>query len=625
MAFPPPPVTDDLRALLWPLDPRAFFARSYARRAHYAPPASARGFIVGRVYGQPGSEDALDALLRAVHALYAYQSARVEGRRYGADVRVPSTYSALRAELLAGRSFVAHVPSIRELRAATATGRRLALRTLEQLARLRHRLESALRMPMTANLYISGRSSVALAPHTDTTDTVVLQLEGRKRWRVCVPVLTAELEGTLRAGLGGEPGALSDADMSELLEAHLASEPGCTAHTEASLRDSRRFACAAHEMRPASLLWLPKGLVHAAQESGESAQNMSVHLTLGLRRGGLRFVDLLARAAEAPGVREAAAAAVRAAAAARGAAEQAAEAGVCAAAAAVGSDGGRNCSAAERAQVRGEGGDGAAAAGAQDVGDGGSALLAAALDELSSGARGIAWRRPLPTWLFGSCAPAGAEGSTSLAQGGDSARGGKHGGAVGGAEAERALHGGLAAGERRMTALDATAHNASAWTSCAPLAGSAARAALAAAYGWYAQHLARVASDRLLPVGRGAEEGAAAGASQGPAVHVAAQALAEALLSDAAFERALEATALAAGALLEAGQGTSQQPEAGDGIRGTLSIHDGLPGGTLGMALVGVLGGAVLAIGVMLLLEALASAVYRCARREALHLRAIAG
>ncbi|KAG8459263.1 hypothetical protein KFE25_014108 [Diacronema lutheri] len=548
--FPPPADAEALRLLLWPLEPRAFFAAHYAQAALAAAPTSVRGFAARRAYGgAPGCERALAALLRAVHALHAWRLGSVEGRRRGADARVPSTYGALRDELDAGRSFVAHVPSVHELRSATRAGARGALLALAPAAEVRHRLERALRMPLTANLYISGTSSVALAPHTDTTDTVALQLEGSKHWRVCVPVLPAELEHSVRAAAPRAPPP-SDAERAEVLEAAMASERGCTAHTEGALADHRRFSCAEHVLQPGALLWIPKGIVHAAQEHG-SALNVSVHLTLGLRAYGLRFADLLARALDEPTV-----------------AERAARL------------------AGEHARVTAEGG-GAPGEGNASEGDGsaedaarGAELLNAALAGASGGVAGVAWRRPLPTWLF-ACDDA------------PTARDGTH--------IEAPLN---------VGALDVSAHNASAWSLCAPTAGSRARRALARVYNGHARALAAAAAEQLVPSTAG---GAGARAA-------AERALREALTADAALDHALRATVTALGALLEAGHALRDRLDALDYDASLTREADPTKafaarggGAKLGVALVGAVACAVFTIGALLMLDV---ALTRTARRR---------
>lgn len=503
---PPPSDPGDLRALLSPLRPRTFFEQYYNRRVLHLPATSERGFLAARVY--PGSPArSLEPWLRSVHALHAWQSGRVEGKERGEDVDVPESFAAFRARLRRGSSYVAHIPSVHALRAASArapgSAHARALARFAPLARLRHRLERVLRTPISANVYISGPSAVALAPHTDTTDTVVLQLDGTKAWALCVPPLSAHMRGAVR-GAGWREAGLSDADVAELKETELARAHGCTAHPDEALAPGGGYNCRTLTLRTFELLWVPKGVVHAAREAG-GGRNVSVHLTLGLQRAGQQYADFVRRALGAPIVR-ARMHELGASADARWLAE----------------------GAAATARARPEAGAGQQTEPAPSRPDGavepaGSAefwaeLLEGALDELVGGAEGIVWRRPFPSWAL-ACAEEEAAGAGA------------------GAALARAAHAALDAG-----ALDSSAHNASAWSYCAPARGSGAHSALRTLFDetLRPQLEARV----LRAVGRRAREGAR-GYGRAPLVRAMAASVLRAAGSAAAFEHAVHATMIA--------------------------------------------------------------------------------
>ena len=76
------------------------------------------------------------------------------------------------------------------------------------LAAFCRRLEAALGEPVQANAYFTPRSAQGLAVHHDTHDVFVLQVAGRKHWRVYEPVVQLPLQGqTYSRAKHGEPGA----------------------------------------------------------------------------------------------------------------------------------------------------------------------------------------------------------------------------------------------------------------------------------------------------------------------------------------------------------------------------------------------------------------------------------
>lgn len=122
-----------------------------------------------------------------------------------------------------------------------------------RVGRLAADLEEALCHWVGANLYFTPPRAQGFAPHADGHDVFVLQLAGRKRWRVFRPIVPLPLEGQKvevdRTGLGRC-----------LLEIVL--EPG-------------------------HVLYMPRGFIHAGVADAEA----SVHLTIGVHP--FRWVDLV--------------------------------------------------------------------------------------------------------------------------------------------------------------------------------------------------------------------------------------------------------------------------------------------------------------------------------------------
>jgi cupin superfamily protein len=75
------------------------------------------------------------------------------------------------------------------------------------LADFCRRLEAVLGEPVQANAYFTPRSAQGLAVHHDTHDVFVLQIAGKKHWRVYEPVVELPLQGqTFSKAKHGEPG-----------------------------------------------------------------------------------------------------------------------------------------------------------------------------------------------------------------------------------------------------------------------------------------------------------------------------------------------------------------------------------------------------------------------------------
>ncbi|MEV6800902.1 cupin domain-containing protein [Micromonospora rifamycinica] len=133
-------------------------------------------------------------------------------------------------------------------------------------------LGAALAQPLQVNAYLTPPGSQGFATHYDTHDVFVLQVDGRKHWRIHPPVLTDPLERQPWGGRADEVSATADgpAALDVVLE-------------------------------PGDALYLPRGWLHSAQ----AQESRSLHLTVGIR-ALTRYAlveELLALAAEDPRLR----------------------------------------------------------------------------------------------------------------------------------------------------------------------------------------------------------------------------------------------------------------------------------------------------------------------------------
>ncbi|GAB92155.1 cupin domain-containing protein [Gordonia rhizosphera] len=103
--------------------------------------------------------------------------------------------------------------------------------------------------PVQANAYITPPSNRGFDPHYDVHDVFVLQVTGRKHWRVHEPVYTDPLP----------------------------SQPW-TDHRAAIVRRADDAPVIDTILEPGDALYLPRGWIHSAQALGET----SIHLTVGV-------------------------------------------------------------------------------------------------------------------------------------------------------------------------------------------------------------------------------------------------------------------------------------------------------------------------------------------------------
>jgi len=140
--------------------------------------------------------------------------------------------------------------AVRECYAAGAT---LILNSLHRihppLVRFCRRLGAELGHPTQCNAYVTPPGSRGFAPHHDTHDVFVLQVDGSKRWNVYAPALNLPLTFQSSKSLGDEP--LVPDGTTPLLSVTLG---------------------------PGDALYLPRGYIHAAETNGQR----SIHLTVGV-------------------------------------------------------------------------------------------------------------------------------------------------------------------------------------------------------------------------------------------------------------------------------------------------------------------------------------------------------
>lgn len=122
-------------------------------------------------------------------------------------------------------------------------------RTWPPLIEFGTQLSAELGHPVQINSYITPAANRGFAPHYDVHDVFVLQVEGRKRWRIHAPVVLDPLDNqpweTVRVAVGER------AQEEPLLDCVLV---------------------------PGDALYLPRGTIHAAEALGET----SIHLTVGV-------------------------------------------------------------------------------------------------------------------------------------------------------------------------------------------------------------------------------------------------------------------------------------------------------------------------------------------------------
>lgn len=150
-------------------------------------------------------------------------------------------------------------PSVADLRQVYEQGKSLVMMGLQHrwspVAELCRNLEAVFHCPVHANLYLTPPSSQGFAAHFDTHEVFVLQLEGKKHWRL----------------FGAAEELPLAADNFPLTKKPAKPIEEITLH-------------------PGDLLYIPRGHVHEAATAADS----SLHLTVGVNV--YRWADLLSHA-----------------------------------------------------------------------------------------------------------------------------------------------------------------------------------------------------------------------------------------------------------------------------------------------------------------------------------------
>jgi hypothetical protein len=250
-----PPSDLDLARLLWPVEPEAFFRDTWEKDL----------LIIPR--NDPGYYGGLFAL-RDVDALLAFtQPTFLDAGEF--EVGTPRPKNIVRG-WLAGHD--ARPPEIYadigQLRSLYAQGKTVIVNAVERrwhpVAVLGRNLEAVFHCPVQANMYLTPKGAQGFPAHYDTHDVFIVQLDGRKHWRLYDPEQSLPLDGDAipvpRERLGR----------------------------------AREVCLAAGD-----LLYLPRGHVHEAF----TAECASLHLTVGVY--SYRWIDLLRAALLTVGQRDA--------------------------------------------------------------------------------------------------------------------------------------------------------------------------------------------------------------------------------------------------------------------------------------------------------------------------------
>jgi len=238
----------DLDALIHPLRAEDFFAEHWERR----PLHHRRGDE--SYYAQVLTTADLDRLISAADLRYpAIQLARHGG------YFPPEVYTT---SIKHGTEVWSGVPDIEKILREYRSGATVVLpalhRTWAPLRELCAGLERHLSHAVHANAYLTAGNTTGFLPHHDTHEVFVLQIGGKKCWRVHAPpvVLPHRTQPFTR------PGPALGAPLLEV------------------------------ELRPGDLLYLPRGYVHSAATS----DSFSAHVTVGVTV--YTWVELLAELAQ---------------------------------------------------------------------------------------------------------------------------------------------------------------------------------------------------------------------------------------------------------------------------------------------------------------------------------------
>jgi hypothetical protein len=237
----------DFARLITPISPTAFLERIWQREPLHVS-RSAPGH-----YAELLSLHDVDALIYFGKASFP-QETKAEHR--GPAESAPTDSLVLDARALPASSS----PDIRTLCRQYVRGKTVHVDKVERfwnpIARLCREVEATLHHPTAAGMFLTPRNARGLPPHFDDHDLFVMQIEGKKRWRLHRPLVDLPLEGMT------------------------------IEHPEEVLgRPAFEYELAAGD-----LLYLPRGWIHDVVTS----DSYSLHVSLGI--SVFRWVDLLRRA-----------------------------------------------------------------------------------------------------------------------------------------------------------------------------------------------------------------------------------------------------------------------------------------------------------------------------------------
>eukprot|EP00040_Diaphanoeca_grandis_P036470 m.232598 g.232598 ORF g.232598 m.232598 type:complete len:780 (-) comp33624_c0_seq1:74-2413(-) len=111
--------------------------------------------------------------------------------------------------------------------------------------------------------YSAPGGAKALQAHTDPYDVLILQINGSKRWTICLPQAISN--------------QTSSAERANKFAKDHANGQSCVTYTQDYLASNH--ACFNYSMQVGDLLYLPRNVIHFAETIDES----SLHLTIGLK------------------------------------------------------------------------------------------------------------------------------------------------------------------------------------------------------------------------------------------------------------------------------------------------------------------------------------------------------
>jgi hypothetical protein len=165
----------DLARLLWPVEPEAFFRDTWEKK-HLTVARNDPGYY-GGLFSLP-DVDALIAFTRPavvdpveMNRAPASPKSFVRGWLPGHDAEPPEIY-----------------PNLGELRSLYAQGKTVIITAVEHrwhpVALLCRNLEAVFHCPVQANMYLTPGRAQGFSAHYDTHDVFIVQVEGRKHWRL---------------------------------------------------------------------------------------------------------------------------------------------------------------------------------------------------------------------------------------------------------------------------------------------------------------------------------------------------------------------------------------------------------------------------------------------------------